>query len=658
MKQIFWIWYPGDMELYHAMKQNFSRVERGFGWPAFWKSEGFRHRVAFRRTYHLERETSFCVYSDSTGFVLAGKRKYPFGRQVICPPGETEISVHAGCIEEFPSIYVEGEIICSDGEWRVEDYENPPVPVGYSRYFTRPDQRPSRWEYAEKIYHPVSVKACNGGLLCEFETELTAQIEVTLKKGRRPVRVYCGESREEALDKEYCYCSWLTCPDTGRTPRCAVRFAFLEGISEGEAQVRALHQYVDIPVKAEFSSSDPMLNAIWKAACHTFRLCSGIFFIDGVKRDRWIWGGDAYQSLFVNQYLMADRDINRRTWLALRGNDPMTTHVNTIVDYTLFWILGVQAHYEAYEDRLFLEQIYPKMRTTMEFCEGQLDEHGFITGRDKDWIYIDWADLDKDGPVCAEQMLLARCWKTMADMSRAAGAPWEAYQEKYNALEKQIQSYYWDEEKGAYIDSFTSGRRKVTRHANIFAILFEIADGEKQRSIVENVLDNPEIPRITTPYFQFYELEALCRLGRLGQVMDRIRNYWGGMLKRGAVTVWEEFDPDAPVEEQYDMYGDRFGKSLCHAWGASPIYLLGRYFMGIRPLCPGGREFLVEPHPEYFDRLDCRFPVGEGLVQIRWDGKELHVQTDREGGVLRMPGQEDRSLRPREVFSVSPGISG
>ena len=51
MSKSYWIWYPGDFELYHGMKQNFSRVERGFGWPAFWKSEGFRNRVAFRRTY-------------------------------------------------------------------------------------------------------------------------------------------------------------------------------------------------------------------------------------------------------------------------------------------------------------------------------------------------------------------------------------------------------------------------------------------------------------------------------------------------------------------------------------------------------------------------------------------------------------------------------
>jgi hypothetical protein len=29
------------------------------------------------------------------------------------------------------------------------------------------------------------------------------------------------------------------------------------------------------------------------------------------------------------------------------------------------------------------------------------------------------------------------------------------------------------------------------------------------------------------------------------------------------------------------MYGRPFGKSLCHAWGASPIYLLGKYYLGV-----------------------------------------------------------------------------
>ncbi len=170
MKNSYWLWYPGDFELYHAMKQNFSRVERGVGWPAFWKSEGFRNRVVFRRTYQLQEETVFRVYSEAVGYVLVGDTKYPFGKKIACGSGEISVFVHAACIEKFPTIYIEGDVICSDEQWLVEDYDKPPVPVGYSRYFMKADQVPSVWDYDEKRYEPVLVEETDGGVLYAFET--------------------------------------------------------------------------------------------------------------------------------------------------------------------------------------------------------------------------------------------------------------------------------------------------------------------------------------------------------------------------------------------------------------------------------------------------------------------------------------------------------
>jgi hypothetical protein len=652
MSNSYWIWYPGDFELYHGMKQNFSRVERGYGWPAFWKSEGFRNRVAFRRTYQLEQEECFCVYSNSVGFVMAGEKKYPFGTEITCPAGEVSISIHAGCIESFPCIYIEGKQICSDESWMVEDYSTPAVPVGRSRYFTKKEQNPAHWEYSEKIYEPVCVTECNGGVLFEFETELTAVLQVEYKKGYRPLTVYCGESREEALDLVHCYYSWQPDPQTGKCPCCGVCFAFVSECSKDEISLTAIHQYVDIPIRGKFQCDDERLNQIWSVAEHTFRLCSGIFFIDGIKRDKWIWSGDAYQSFFVNQYLMADPDIDQRTLLALRGNDPMTTHINTIVDYSLFWILGVKFHYDAYGDMSFLRQVYPKMCSLMEFCEARTEGHGFLTGQEKDWVYIDWADLDKDGPLAAEQMLYAACWKAMAQISAVLGQENPEYLCRYEQLTEAIQTYYWDQEKGAYIDSFTSGKRFVTRQSNIFAVLFGIADEEKQQQIIRNVIYNEEIPAITTPYFNFFELDMLCRTGNLEVVIEKIRSYWGGMLDRGAVTFWEEFDPSAPVEEQYDMYGDKFGKSLCHAWSASPIYFLSKYFMGLKIQEPGAKAFLLEPHPEYFREFACTLPAGAGNVHLQWDGRELSVETDIPGGILNIKG-ESITLIPGQTTRVT-----
>ena len=565
MENTFWIWYPGDFELYHAMKQNFSRVERGFGWPAFWKSEGFRNRVAFRRTYELEQETSFTVFSNAIGHVLVtwenGEKKYPFGKKITVASGRVRISIHAGCVEAFPCAYVQGEVIHSDKTWMAEDYSQPLMPVGVCKYFTKLGQNPTVWEYTEKECKPVKISEVNGGVLAEFETELTAAVYVKDKrKESSEVEVFCGESMDEALDLEHCYYSWQPDPVTNRCPCCAVHFAFIPNCKAEDVEITAFYQYVDFPKRASFKCSDQKLNKIWEVAEHTFRLCSGIFFLDGVKRDKWIWSGDAYQSFFVNQYLLADPDIDQRTLLALRGNDPMTRHINTIMDYSLFWILGVLYHYEAYGDLKFVRQVYPKMCSLMEFCEEQLDENGFLVGRENDWIYIDWADMDKTGALCAEQMLFAACWQTMAQVSAALGEENPEYMEKYEKLIGQIRKFYWDQEKGAFIDSFESGKRNVTRHANIFAILFHIATQEEQEKILANVIKNDAIAAITTPYFNFFELDMLCQTGNLK-------------------------------------------------------------FTGV-----GGKEFVVEPHTEFFESFDCTLPVAEGKVHIVWDGKELKVE--------------------------------
>ena len=409
---------------------------------------------------------------------------------------------------------------------------------------------------------------------------------------------------------------------------------------------------MDIPVKAAFHCGEDRLNQIWSVAQHTFLLCSGIFFIDGAKRDKWIWSGDAYQSFFVNRYLMADADIDQRTILALRGNDPMTKHINTIVDYSLLWLLGVDYHNEGYGDREFLELVYPKMVSLMEFCNGRRDEHGFLIGKEKDWIYIDWADMDKDGPLCAEQMLYAACFRLMEKISEQLGKDGSAYRQKYEKLTAAIEKFFWDEEKGAYIDSFTSGKRNVTRHANIFAVLFSIADKDKQEKILVNVLENDEIPAITTPYFNFFELDVLCQMGKLTEVLDKIRSYWGGMLNLGAVTFWEEYDPSVPKEEQYDMYGDHFGKSLCHAWAASPIYFLAKYFAGLDLVNKDEVTYVLKPQMQYFTDLDCTLPVGSnGTVHLVWDGEYLEVTADADGGILEL-GEEKLSLVRGETRRV------
>jgi hypothetical protein len=417
----------------------------------------------------------------------------------------------------------------------------------------------------------------------------------------------------------------------------AFRYIFVPDLG-CEYGFSADYEYLPLENKGSFRSDDPMINKIWEVADYTLHLNAREGFFDGLKRDRWVWGGDAYQSYFVNYYLMNDNDIVRRTQRILRGANPMTMHINTISDYTFYWIAAMWEYYFHTGDKQFIWASYPNMLSTMNFVMGRLDDDGLYAKRKGDWVFVDWTTFfDKDsGPMCAEQMLLCRAYDCMAKC--AALLDDEKTEERFTGLKndlfEKINRLYWDEEKSAFVDDYTTGNRNVTRHANIFALLYDLTSAERKQRIIKHVIKNSEIPAITTPYFEFFELDAMCSIGEFSYMTDMLHSYWGGMINHGATTIWEEYFPEKSRVENYAMYGKPFGKSLCHAWGASPIYLLGKYALGVRPTSPAYETYEVRPNLMCFGAFEGTVPAANGTVWVKMTRESVTVRSDIEGGTL------------------------
>jgi len=146
---------------------------------------------------------------------------------------------------------------------------------------------------------------------------------------------------------------------------------------------------------------------------------------------------------------------------------------------------------------------------------------------------------------------------------------------------------------------------------------------------------NNNIQKITTPYMRFYELEALCAMGEQDYVLKEMKDYWGGMLRLGATSFWEEYNPSKKGAEHLAMYGREFGKSLCHAWGASPIYLLGKYYIGVKPTSPGYETYLIEPRLGGLEWMEGRVPTPKGAIGVNCSAKEIMITTAAGTGTLR-----------------------
>ncbi|SEV89779.1 alpha-L-rhamnosidase [Chitinophaga sp. YR573] len=653
-----WIWYPGDFEIYLSNQVQQRRTDRGTLSPVFWKIDSHYALVDFHKDFTLSQPEDVNIYAEGRYNVrLDGQLIEGTPQKITVPAGKHRINIKVFNQANVPAIYVSGKTVFSDAGWQLTFEDK----VWIDEVGNASDISATRWLYAghwnlnDPTHPPSTFKlpviaqrpVNTESKLIDFGKETFGFIQLHGVKGKGNLTLYYGESKEEALSEKGAETldklSFDLSSKKDSTMPDSKAFRYVNVVTDGNISIDSvtmLYEYADVKAKGDFKCSDEEINRIYEVAKYTFQLNTREFFLDGIKRDRWVWSGDAYQSYLMNYYLWFDNETVSRTLLALRGKDPVTSHINTIMDYSFYWFLGIYDYYLYTGDQTFIKQFYPRMQGLMEYCLGRRDKEGLMVGMSGDWIFIDWADkLSKKGAVSFEQLLLCRSLETMALCADIANEKTDAERyKKYAAeLKAKLFSFYWNETKQALVHSRVNGQQteNVTRYANMFAIFFDYFNQQQKESVKKSVLLNDSIQKITTPYMRFYELEALCVMGEQGYVLREMKDYWGGMLKLGATSFWEEYKPDLHGDEHYAMYGRPFGKSLCHAWGASPIYLLGKYYLGVKPTSPGYGTYDIQPALGGLQWIHGHVPTPKGNIEVKCSTKEMNITTAEGVGTLR-----------------------
>lgn len=646
----YWIWNYGDYEIFHSNRVNARRQEFGVDCPTFWKYYDVDRNVRFYTEIETETDGNIKLSLNGKGYILVDGQRYGAETVISLKKGKHTLVIAVVNLTGLPAAYIESDVCSTNREWYTIE-NGAKKQVGFDIYYDCREKNPETFPFAYEEKYPVSVKKYNDGVLYDFGKELFGFLYVSDVKASESIHVSYGESLEEAVDVE----NSILFEDVSGENRYklrqrAFRYIYLTGTEN--ANIHAELEYLPIEYKGSFRCDDEDVNKIWDMCAYTLHLNMREVLTEAIKRDRWLWGGDAYQAFKMNNYLFFDKEIVRRSTIALRGKEPFNEHINTITDYSLYWVIGLHEYYVTYGDIEFIRYIYDKAVSLMEFCATREDEKGFIVQKNNDWIFIDWSEIDKDGAVCAEQMLYIAANQTMVELSKLVGANPDVYEKKSNKLIEMTNKLFWNEEKGAYIDCYESGKNHISRHANIFAILYGIASEEQKNKIIENVLENNEITKITTPYFEGFELDVMGKIGRFDYIENKIKTYWKGMLDLGATTVWEEYNPKLRGTQHYEMYGNKYGKSLCHAWGASPIYLLGKYYLGVKPTSSGYETFEVKPYLGGFKFIDGVVPIKDGSVSVKMSKNKLSVTANRSGGKLVW---EDKSyeLEANKEFNMN-----
>jgi len=462
-------------------------------------------------------------------------------------------------------------------------------------------------------------------IMLDFGREVVGRLSLTSASPTpSDVLVQYGESEAELFHQPYLGIDPLHISASGTAygPKSAFRYALVRFVHGRDTRFSAIHLAgINYPVayQGSFQSSDEILNRMWATGAYTAHLCMQDDIWDAPKRDRGRWMGDLDVSGRTIEDAFGDHFLMEHTLDRLLGESPVRSNVNGIAGYSAFWVTGEAEYYRHTGSREQLASIHDRLLQLLHLMDGELNEQNLYSNKTHSWPFVDWSpDLNGDTPEArrATQLEFYAAYRDGAFLLDELGDTQnaETLRQRAAALKAAAQQHLLDP-SGSFGDRWQT---------NAMAILSGVADPAQYNAIWHNSLSTvgktKDNALIITPYYNYYVISAMAKLGHRAEALNWIRQYWGGMLAEGATSFWEGYDPswykdDFHASLQADnMSGYRV--SLAHGWSSGITPWLMEEVLGIHARAAGFREVDLRPDLLDLDWAKGGEPTPRGMLTI------------------------------------------
>ena len=350
------------------------------------------------------------------------------------------------------------------------------------------------------------------------------------------------------------------------------------------AQTSAGDLKVSVP-----ENSPQIIKDINKVASNTLKECMQTVFEDGPKRDQRLWLGDLYLQALANRYSYQNFDLVKRCLYLFAGTstkDGLTmpccferpkphTQDHFLLPYSLLFSSTLLEYLNDTNDYQTANDLWKVAKRQMENAFSYLDENGAYNMQDKrrPWLFFDWRK-NLDVTVSIHCAIIFAINQT-TELAKKIGKENEI--SHYKAIKEKIKTNiinnYFDKQNGVFV----SGKNKqISQLSQAWAIIAEVMSGDEAKRAMKYVLTpNQNVVKVGTPYANHYIAEAMFKCGMNTEAKEYVVSYWGGMVKKGADTFWEAYDPNDDFISPYRFHPQN---SACHAWSCTPVYFIHKYF--------------------------------------------------------------------------------
>ena len=494
----------------------------------------------------------------------------------------------------------------------------------------------------EQIYimaHGGCTIKSGGYVILDFGKELHGGIRILNSicddnSGKQNIRIRFGESVAETCsdigvvnatndhsprDMKVCI-PMLSDLEFGQT---GFRFVRIDNLSTYEyklVSVRAAYKHLKVTPKGYFKCDDKLVNEIYDTAAHTLFLCMQNRLWDGIKRDRLVWLGDMHPEVRGILSLYGEHPLIELGLSESTLYNPLPGWMSSAPSYSIWW-LNILCDYEWNTDK------WDFIKTQLEYAYGVLeqidrcvDDNGNIdylaiglpTGYG---FFLNWETRYEEGLESGNRGLLLCTLNKFISMASRRSVQYDTAFKIVNKLNKK---------------QIFEGKSKSV------AALYSMGYGVNEDA--RKILLSGGAKGFST-FMSSYIADAIaeCHSGELA--LKDMKDFYSGMLSRGATSFWESYDPDwligsgridkMPEKNEKDIhssFGDHcyvgFRLSLCHGWACGPVPFLSERALGVKFKSAGGSLVEIKPDLMGLKKVEGAYPTPYGLIEV------IHKQTE------------------------------
>lgn len=336
-------------------------------------------------------------------------------------------------------------------------------------------------------------------------------------------------------------------------------------------------------------SVDPLIRDIDRVAHNTLKECMQTVYEDGPKRDQRLWIGDLYLESLGNNHSFKQFDLTRRCLYLLAGLSSEEGYLMGCVyenldlksiqklflfEYGLLFGVTLKDYYLASNDRETVEDLWPVAKKQLDIVRKYIKEDGlmdFERANKEWWIFFDWKDgLYKEA---AFQGFSIFALNKAYELAKLLGKESEVSDipSLTKKMTKAAKNHMYDKKTGVFVGL---DNKQVSYASQIWMVLAGVPTQKEAQRALKALHELSDVCRPGTPYLYHYYIQALIDCDLKLEAKNSLIDFWGGMVKKGADTFWEAYDP---YDDYISPYNFHPINSYCHAWSCTPVYFIRKY---------------------------------------------------------------------------------